>query len=163
MTADPLATLRARLALAAQRESEERTLHVPPGHPYSPIPSIADVGRALRRAEDPPRTLPGIDLREAEQLELLERLLPLCTDLPFATAGDGRRFRWDNTRFSGSDAVFAALLLRHLQPQRVVEVGSGYSSALALVVDEAFLGGRTRFTFVEPDPERLRQLVPAGS
>lgn len=134
-------------------------LHVPPGHPYSPIPSADDVARALRRADATGRELPGIDLREARQLELLERLLPLYGDLPFQDEPGRHRYHYDNDYFTGSDAVGYALMLRHLRPRRVVEVGAGHSSALALDVDELFLGGRTRFLFVDPEPERLRGLV----
>jgi hypothetical protein len=151
---------RARLALAARIVRDRGTLHVPPGHPYSPIPSGRDVARALRRANDATASLPGIDLREAAQLELLERLLPLYPGLPFQDAPGRHRYHYDNEFFTYSDAIGYALLLRRLRPRRVVEVGSGYSSALALDVDELFLGGQTGFTFIDPDPRRLRDLVP---
>jgi len=151
-----------RRARAERSVRDPHALHVPPGHPYSPIPSAADVERARARADAAGRTLPGIDLREAQQLELLERLLPLYGDLPFAAAPGSHRYHYDNLYFTYADAICSALLLRHLRPRRVVEVGAGFSSALALDVDELFLGGRTHFVFIEPDPERLRKLVPAA-
>ena len=134
-------------------------LHVPPGHPYSPIPSAQDVERAVVRAAAWPRALPGIDLRETEQLELLERLLPLYGDLPFEAEPGRHRYHYANPYFTYSDAIGYALMLRHLRPQRVIEVGAGYSTALALDVDELFLGGQTQFLFVDPDPGRLTELV----
>ena len=151
-----------RRARAERSVRDPHALHVPPGHPYSPIPSAADVERARARADAAGRTLPGIDLREAQQLELLERLLPLYGDLPFAAAPGSHRYHYDNLYFTYADAIGYALLLRRLRPRRVVEVGAGYSSALALDVDELFLGGQTRFTFIEPEAERLRELVPAA-
>lgn len=160
MSGNPMDDPEVRRELAARIARDPRALHVPPGHPYSPIPSDDDVRRALARADAASRTLPGIDLREAEQLDLLERLLPLYGDLPFEDAPGSHRYHYDNLYFTGSDAIGYALLLRHLRPRRVIEVGAGYSSALALDVDELFLGARTRFTFIDPDPARLRSLVP---
>jgi predicted O-methyltransferase YrrM len=50
-------------------------------------------------------------------------------------------------------------LLRHFRPRRVIEVGSGYSSAVMLDTVEQFLENRTSFTFIEPNPERLLSLL----
>ena len=161
MTANPMESRRFREELAARIVQDRRTLHVPPGHPYSPIPSHDDVARAVRRAAGAGSALPGIDLGEERQLALLEELLPLYDDLPFTDAPGRHRYHYDNDYFTYSDAIGYALMLRHLRPLRVVEVGAGHSSALALDVDELFLGGRTRLTFIEPDAERLRTLVPA--
>lgn len=161
MSGNPMEDPAFRRELAERIAADRRTLHVPPGHPYSPIPSAEDVKRAVARAEVAPRTLPGIDLHETEQLELLHGLTPLYGDLRLEDDEPGRRFRLDNDYFTGADAVYCALLLRHLRPRRVVEVGCGHSTALILDVDERFLGGSTRFLFVEPDAGRLRERVPA--
>ncbi len=49
-------------------------------------------------------------------------------------------------------------MLRLAQPRRVVEVGSGYSSALILDTRDAFLTHQPHCTFVEPNPDRLELL-----
>ena len=59
MSENPMADERFRRDLAERIVRDPRTLHVPPGHPYSPIPSTDDVTRALRRAEAAGRTLPA--------------------------------------------------------------------------------------------------------
>jgi hypothetical protein len=159
MSEDPVSGSEPQAAPAARTTVDPNALHVPPGHPYSPIPSAQDVARALSWAAAASRTLPGIDLREEEQLEFLRRLLPLYDDLPFEATPGRHRYHYDNLYFTYSDAIGYALMLRHLRPRQVIEVGAGFSSALALDVDELFLGGRTRFLFVDPDPERLRELV----
>jgi len=151
-----------REELAARIVADRAALHVPPGHAYSPIPSADDVARAVRRAREAGADLTGIDLAAHDQLRLLADLLPFYAGLPPWDGGGAHRFRYDNDWFTYADAVCCALLLRRLRPRRVVEVGCGFSTALALDVDELYLGGRTLFTFVEPDPERLRSLVPAG-
>jgi len=160
VSGNPMDDPQVRRELAERILRDPRALHVPPGHPYSPLPSDEDRERAVAKAAAAPRTLPGIDLREAEQLDLLERLLPLYDDLPFAAAPNGHRYHYENDWFPHFDAIGYALLLRHLRPRRVIEVSAGYSSALALDVDELYLGGATRFTFIDPDAERLRSLIP---
>src|SRR5262249_4955967 len=48
---------------------------------------------------------------------------------------------------------------REFRPARVIEIGSGFSSAIMLDTCEQFLQGHTRFTFFDPYPERLQQLL----
>ena len=151
-----------------RREIERRDRlpgFVPPGHFYSPIPAWADIERDAARLfpEPPPRTLPGIDLREAEQLALLERLVPFYAEMPFTPEGDpGLRYRFDNAAFSFADAIFLYLMLRHCRPRRVVEVGSGHSSCVTLDTSERFLGGAVETVFIEPYPDLLRSLLQPG-
>lgn len=133
----------------------------PPGHFYSPIASPEDTGddeSASDIAEG--GTLIGIDLRAEAQLELIGRLRPLHGTQPFAARRtDGTRYYFENPYFSYGDAVVLHCMLRHLNPRRLIEIGSGFSSALILDTVDHFLDGRTRCTLIEPNPERLRSLV----
>jgi hypothetical protein len=134
--------------------------HIPPGHHYSTTPSQADIDRALDRAAaaDPTAARLGtVDLRTAEQWDLLTQLARHASAVPHH--GRIRRFTYDNTWFTNADALLYALMLLEHRPERVVEVGSGFSSALGLDVDDLLLHGTTRFTFIEPDAERLRELL----
>lgn len=137
-------------------------LHVPAGHHYSPLPSSDDVDRALRRGTQAGRALPGIDLREAEQMSLLASWQSRYDELDLPVEPGAGRFHYDNTWFTYADAISYALMLRHLTPRRVVEVGSGFSSALALDVAERFLDPPPDFTFIDPDPQRLSELARPG-
>lgn len=138
-------------------------LHVPPGHHYSPIPAAADVERALVAAEAVGPHLPGIDLRQSEQMAMLRAWQPLYNDLALPLQPvEGHRFHLDNTWFTNADAIGYALMLRAHAPSRVVEVGAGFSSALALDIADRFLDPAPAFTFVDPDPQRLRELARPG-
>ncbi len=46
------------------------------------------------------------------------------------------------------------------RPKRFIEIGNGFSSALALDVNALFLAETVAFTFIDPYPDLLRQLVP---
>lgn len=136
------------------------TPHIPPGHHYSTTPSQADIDRARRRAEsaDPTAARLGtVDLRTDDQWRLLDRLVRHADVLPHRGRLD--RFDFANTWFTNADAIVYALMLLEHRPRRVVEVGSGHSSALALDIDESYLNRSTHLTFIEPDAARLRDLL----
>lgn len=136
-----------------QRPDPPPKLHVPPGHPYSPIPSAEDIARTADTDDEGIHPIPGVDLRVDQQWALLKALLPLYPEVA-ELLQTGKRFTLDNTMFSGADAVFMALMLKHLRPARLIEVGSGHSSALITEAAPA-----THATFIDPDPRRVRQVV----
>ncbi len=132
-----------------------------PGHFYSPIPSLKSVLADSQRLFDKaPRTLPGIPLHDDAQLRLLETFAALQADIPFGPERrPGLRYWFDNVPYTYSDGVILYSMLRHLRPRRVVEVGSGFSSALMLDVGERFLDGKVEHTFIEPYPALLESLI----
>ena len=134
---------------------------VPPGHFYSPIPSLADVDSdAERLFGDPPRALPGIELAEDRQLELLESFIDFHSELPFTPERtEGLRYFYDNSAYSYSDAILLHCMIRHARPARIVEVGSGYSSCMILDTNDLHFGGAIETTFIEPYPELLESLI----
>ena len=133
----------------------------PPGHFYSPIPSLEQV-RARDASIWPPapRRLEGIDLREEHQLELLEAFAAYYAEQPWSEEKQERlRYWFDNPNFSYGESIFLYSMLRHLKPARVIEIGSGYSSCALLDTNERFLGGSAKVTFIEPYPELLQSLL----
>jgi predicted O-methyltransferase YrrM len=162
-TLDRLRSSRQRLA-GCEAKIRDYERFVPPGHFYSPIPSLDEVTADSARIFDLSGDhLPGIELREAEQLALLDELAGFYAEMPFSEQPDGRRrFHFDNPFYSYGDAIVLYAMLRRFQPRRYVEIGSGFSSAVALDTNELFLGGRMQCTFIEPYPNHLRVLLRAG-
>ncbi len=123
---------------------------VTPGHFYSPLTAEADRGRALSWAQ-----APGVILAEAGQLALASRLLPVLAEpLP------GPRYVAANSMYGPGDAAVYRAMLGELRPSRVLEVGSGYSTAVAL--DESDLNpalAGLQITCIEPYPDRLLRLL----
>ena len=126
----------------------------PPGHYYSPIPDLAEVRR--RRAElfgPMPDAVPGIDLRPEAQLSLLRRFAELHHELPFGDRPTSTlRYGFQNGVFEHGDGTVLYSMLRAHAPRRYVEIGSGWSSALALDVRDRFLNGKLEITLIEPNP-----------
>ena len=127
-----------------------RPPYATPGHFYSPLTAEADRSRALSWTE-----APGVDLAEERQLALAARLRPLL-----AEPAPGPRCAAGNRMFGPADAAVYRAMLAHLRPSRVIEVGSGYSTALAL--DEADANPELSgldITCIEPFPERLLEII----
>lgn len=134
-----------------------------PGHYYSPYPDTT----LLREKKDlifnrnPDITLPGIELRPGEQFDLLKELSGhYSTDMFPLDQTKGARFYFDNQYFCFSDAIFLSSMIQHLKPKKIIEIGSGFSSAVMLDVNEKYFSNKINLTFVEPFPEeRLDSLV----
>jgi hypothetical protein len=132
---------------------------VAPGHYYSPIPSLEDIEHLKAGGVDS-WSVPGVDLNEEAQLSLLEEFARFYGDIPFtATGSPGLRYRFDNESYSYADGILFYAMLRYLRPRRIIEVGSGYTSALALDVNDRFLDGQTDHWFIEPYPDLLFSLI----
>ncbi len=87
------------------------------------------------------------------------RGLPFLTSCPFPEEKlIGRRYYTDNEVYSTGDSLILFMMLNEFRPQRIVEIGSGFSSACMLDSAE-HIGIQPTFTFIEPDPERLLALI----
>ena len=88
--------------------------------------------RDLRHPLDAERRLPALELRVAEQLEVISRFhfaeeltrIPLETEKPLT-------FSYRNGAFEFGDAELLYDMIRHFMPRRIVEIGSGFSTLIA--------------------------------
>jgi hypothetical protein len=122
--------------------------HIRPIHYYEPIPDFRAITleQITRRRE-----FPALDFRWDEQLALLNELTAYHDEL------SALEFDFDNGFFSGFDAAVYYSLIRHLKPQRIIEIGGGYSTQLAAKA----LRGNGRLICIEPYPERLNGVGPS--
>lgn len=141
--------------------SELAKMRFKPGHFYSPVPSIDEVKNdADRIFFDSVDSLAAIDLNETGQLKTLHALKQFYTEIPFeAERSDRYRYWFKNDFYSYADGVTLFCMMRYLHPQRIIEVGSGFSSALMLDVNDQFFNGQIKFDFIDPFPQRLERLL----
>jgi hypothetical protein len=134
---------------------------VPPGHFYSPVPSLKEIRRDEAKIfENIPHHIPGIELHESEQLKLLEELCQYYESMPFQLhQGEGLRYYFENTAYSYSDAILLHCMIRYLKPGRIIEIGSGFSSCVTLDTNELFFDSSIKTTFIEPYPDLLLSLI----
>lgn len=127
-------------------------LYAEPGHYLSPIVGPLDAERALRGQPE----CPGIDLHADEEVALMKELAQYWIGLPEAPT-PGWRYHTSDF-FAPRDATVYYALLQHFRPSRVIEVGSGFTSALALDTRDKLLP-EMNLTFIEPYPDRLYGLL----
>jgi hypothetical protein len=140
--------------------------YIAPGLFYSPLPAIADVRAQSERifsAGEP--HLPGIDLSVSSQLQHLHAfatyraLFPYRNEPNRSEAADGLRYYLHNNYFGYADSFILFAMLNMYRPRRIIEVGSGFSSAVMLDTNEYFLDRSVSLTFIEPYPARLQSLL----
>lgn len=140
-------------------ELEKLKMWVPPSHFHSPIPSIDEVKFNEKEIfNNIPREIPGIDLNEQEQINLFTKFKQYYKEQPFyAHKKENLRYFFENPSYSYSDAIFLYCMIRHTQPKKIIEVGSGYSSCVILDTNELFFNNA--ISCIDPYPELLYSLI----
>ncbi len=133
----------------------------PPGHYYSPIVSVEDLKK--REAEiwnnkDQEKII-GINLNTTEQLQLVKCLAEYYDEMPFSNVRNKNRFYFDNDFYEYTDGIILYSMMRHFKPAQIIEIGSGFSSALMLDTNQLFFNNNINITFIEPYTERLYSLI----
>jgi hypothetical protein len=138
--------------------------HVQQVHFYNPLPDT----RALpERTWKTVSELPGLELNEPAQLRLLDELQARFrseyASLPAHKPPGPPRFYFGNGSFETGDAELLYCLVRQNRPQRVVEIGSGFTTLLAAqaLARNAAEGAAATLTAIEPYPPAfLREALP---
>ena len=132
---------------------------VPPGHFYSPLPDVKEIEAAWGKIYRPNQTTESIELHYENQRDLLTQLLAYYPSFRWGEEPlRGHRYWMKNDYFGYGDAVILFSIMRHFSPARIIEIGSGFSSALMLDTNDFFCNGTT-FSFIEPNPQRLSRLL----
>jgi hypothetical protein len=135
----------------------------PVGHFYSTIPSMKEVKEEEKKIFCNNSKIEGVDLNEKQQLELFNIIKEYYKDMPFQNKKiSNLRYHFGNDAFEYADAIILYSMLRNFQPQKVIEVGSGYSSAVMLDTNELFLNDKVEFTFIEPFPQTIKSVLRIG-
>jgi predicted O-methyltransferase YrrM len=125
---------------------------------YSPIPTVKEIDASWElRDEAMPYLEPDLYDNEFMLSFLTNCLAPYANDFnPFADVTDSpAEFYWRNPQFSYTDALAYYCLIRYQKPQRIIEIGAGYSSLIASQgLQDNDLG---ELILIEPYPsERLK-------
>ncbi len=134
---------------------------VPPGHFYSPIPSIEEIKQDEKKIFGKvSKNIPGINLNESNQLTLIKNFINYYKELPFSSKKQNNlRYYFDNPAYSYSDGIFLYCMIRDIKPKRIIEIGSGYSTCLMVDTNELFFKNKIEITCIEPYPELLFSLL----
>jgi Methyltransferase domain len=132
----------------------------PPGHFHSPLLDIQSLGpNDSILPFDGPELWEHVNLLPGEQRLYYEDLVDRFPLLPFPNGKtDDWRYFTDNHWFPPSDAFTLSAIIRKEKPLRIVEVGSGFSSAVILDT-LSHAQASAALTFIEPYPDRLYLLL----
>lgn len=136
-----------------RREIQKYGVNVLPINFHSSVPSLAEVDESFEYSlPEAPYLDPA--LFDAERLQSELRALAVhAGEFAPPVAGDETRpesFFWGNSQFSFSDAMAYYCMLRRHRPRTVLEVGSGFSTLVAL--EAVARNGTGRVVCVEPYP-----------
>lgn len=144
---------------------EKFALHVLPVHYYSPIPDTRRLRRNFHRWYRI-GSFGGIDFGLATQGRLLDQLSARADDLSTLPPYGRVLAKNFGEGYDEVDAHLLHLMIRHLKPRQVIEVGSGVSTvytASALARNRREHAIASRLVCIEPYPRRpLRDLERAG-
>ena len=130
--------------------------HVTPNHFYQPIPDTRTLGNELW---DKPSSLPGIDMpAKDQQADILKHLSAFRSEYEaFSVSHNGEPFYLDNGQFGSVDAEVYYSMVRSKAPQRIIEIGAGFSTHVA--VKAISKNGSGKLIAIDPCPRtELRQL-----
>lgn len=147
--------------LYQENKKWKRFSRVPPGHFYSPIVNVTQIKKKEDIIWDKQIIkLEGISLFIDEQKSLLNEFSNYYHDIPFQDNKiEGLRYYYNNTFYSYTDAIVLYSFMRHFKPKKIIELGSGFSSAIMMDVNEMFFNNKIDLNFIEPFPKRLYSLM----
>lgn len=142
---------------------EKWGVHVSPVHFYYPTPDTKSLSEALW---DKKSSLIGIDMNDAAQLAMLSSFrmnykaeyenFPKESD-----AAHSARYFLNNGAFESVDGEILYCMVRALQPKKIIEIGSGFStylSAQALLKNQNETGINCELVAIEPYPNKTLKM-----
>lgn len=133
-------------------------LHVPPGHYYSPIPSGKEFEEATEKLIFVKPV--GVDLNEDQQILLMNNFVEKYSEISERLEGPKRAFSLGNSWFFGSDAITTAFMVSWIKPERVIEIGSGHSTALLYDLKVDSPAHPFELLSIDPNIKRAQSLLP---
>jgi hypothetical protein len=132
-----------------------------PGHYYSAIPDKQTGLTTTSKGQLSSAPIKGIHLNEDRQLLLMDELIPFMKTSSFRNEEKTSQHRFYNKNgiYGYSDALILESMIRYLKPTRIIEAGSGFTSALMMDVNEKYFNHKINLEFIEPYPERLFSLL----
>jgi hypothetical protein len=157
----------AKRSLWASRETRRRVqdfgVNITPANFYSSVPLIADLEGSFEFREAESGVAPyASSLFDPDRIaEFGERMQVFADEFDPPRDGDPQQpagFFWGNPAFSHMDAMAYYCILRAVRPQRVLEIGSGFST---LVADQALrANGHGELVLIEPYPKPFLRELP---
>ena len=137
---------------------------VPFNNYESPYPDIIEIHEKESYLFDKDKEVLDIDFNVDRQLALLKEMeqieLPGWLDRKHECVQN--RYYYDNGWFGKGSADALYYMLRIVKPKAVIEVGSGFSTAVMLDTNEKYFNNNIEIISIEPNSGRLKSLIKPG-
>lgn len=125
----------------------------PKGHFYSPVHSPEDLTEyddvKQRSTKNFTKEIPGFS--DKKMISLYKHLTRYFKDYDYLESDNSSsRFFIKNVSYPITDSLILFAMIRHFKPKRIIEIGSGMTSALMIDVNERFFNNSIDLTFIEP-------------
>lgn len=141
-----------------KEESDYRAVR-PFNHYESAYPDIRQIHEKEDEIFNPDREILEIDFNIERQLALLKEMESINL-IPWDMHKKSTyRYYYDNSWYEKGCADILYYMMRILNPNRIIEVGSGFSTAVMLDTNNAFFDNCIEINCIEPNSERLKSLL----
>lgn len=149
----------------ARRYVERQGVHISKCYFYSEIPSLDEIEDAFEYRDGKTTDTVGPvfydnSVFEREVIDaFLLALMPFSAEFdPPLQAAHSTEYFWRNPQFSYSDAMAYYCMIRLVRPKTVLEVGSGYSTLVA--IEAIRQNGEGRLICIDPFPRDFLTALP---
>lgn len=142
------------------KENSTRFYRYYPGYHGSTIPSYKFILKNKERIfNNPLDNIDGIDLNTQEQVKLLEVFHTFYKEFsPSPKPSKEKLYFYDNPMLGFNDAFILYCFLRYFKPKNIIEIGSGFSSALMLDTVYEF-NLNMKFIFIDPFSKNILHVL----
>ena len=124
----------------------------------SPYPDISEMYKWEKDGLfDQNKAVLDIDLNVSGQLALIEKMEEL--NLPRWETGKGYRYNYGNGWFEKGSGDALCYMMQIVKPKNIIEIGSGYSTAVMLDTNESYFNNEINIISVDPRADRLKSLL----
>jgi predicted O-methyltransferase YrrM len=149
------------LEASARRAGEPVRTTYPAGHFFSPVVDPGTVGDYVAlETQARPGDIAGIDFRVDDMQAFWTKHSALFASTPFTEEPNGHnRYYYSGGPYPYGDAITLRTMIGAHRPKRIVEIGSGFSTACMLDAAEEFGLVDLSITCIEPYAARLRSVL----
>lgn len=134
----------------------------PFNHYESAYPDIVEIHKKEKELFDGNIEVLDINFNIDRQLELISKMEELESPQWSNVKDNSFRYFYDNAWFKKECADALYYLIRMLKPEKIIEVGSGYSTAVMLDTNENYCDNKISIISIEPRADRLKALLKPG-
>lgn len=129
----------------------------PYNHYDSPYLSLSEIDRLKMNSD-----VMGIDLRLDYQEKFIEIIRKNQEQFDKLLKNKTIRYKENNGFYDYEDALVLNTMIQYFRPDKIIEIGSGFSSFVSMDTNESFFQNDIDITCIEPYPDRLKSNLKHG-